>query len=121
MQAAQWSRPGNVWSGRVDTFGVRPYSCRRYCTLRTLMSSTSAAFVVDPTEDRIAPRRQLSDAEWDDVIAVMKERRITALDAGGMMTDEVLARVAALDHVTALSLGGSRQLTDDGVVLMWVL
>ena len=31
------------------------------------------------------------------------------------MTDEVLARIATLDHVTALSLGGSRQLTDDGL------
>ena len=32
------------------------------------------------------------------------------------MTDDVLARVAELDHVTALSLGGSRQLTDDGLL-----
>ena len=45
----------------------------------------------------------------------MKERGITALDAGGLMTDDVLARVAALDHVTSLSLGGSRQLTDEGL------
>ena len=45
----------------------------------------------------------------------MKERGITALDAGGLMTDDVLARIAALDHVTSLSLGGSRQLTDDGL------
>ena len=31
----------------------------------------------------------------------MKERGITALDAGGLMTDDVLARIAALDHVTS--------------------
>ena len=31
------------------------------------------------------------------------------------MTDAVLARIADLDHVTALSLGGSRELTDDGL------
>jgi hypothetical protein len=33
-----------------------------------------------------------------------------------MMTDAVMARIAELDHVTTLSLGGSRQLTDDGLL-----
>ena len=74
------------------------------------------AFAIDAPENRIAPRRQLSDQEWDRLIAVMRERRITALDAGGLMTDVVLARIAQLDHVTSLSLGGSRQLTDDGLL-----
>jgi len=32
------------------------------------------------------------------------------------MTDEVLARVARLDHVTSLSLGGCRELTDEGLL-----
>ena len=45
----------------------------------------------------------------------MQERRITTLDANGLMTDAVLARIADLDHVTSLALGGSRQLTDDGL------
>jgi hypothetical protein len=74
------------------------------------------AFTIDGAENRIAPRRQLTDQEWDRLIAVMKERRITALDAGGLMTDDVLARVAKLNHVISLSLGGSRQLTDDGLL-----
>ena len=72
-------------------------------------------YEIDETENRISPRRQLSDREWDELIAVMKERRIAGLDAGGLMTDPVLARVARLDHVTKLALGGSRQLTDDGL------
>lgn len=71
---------------------------------------------VDPAESRIAPRRMLSDREWDELIAIMKEHGITRLDANGMMTDAVLKRVAALDHVTVLSLGGSRELTDDGLL-----
>jgi hypothetical protein len=75
-----------------------------------------AAYAIDTQENRIAPRRQLSDKEWDELIGVMKERRITALEASGLMTDTVLARIAQLDHVTALSLGGSRQLTDDGLL-----
>jgi hypothetical protein len=65
---------------------------------------------------RITPCRQLNRSEWDELIAVMKERRITRFDAGGLMTDELMARIAELDHVTALSLGGSRQLTDDGLL-----
>ena len=72
-------------------------------------------FSIDAKENRIGPQRHLTDREWDRLIAVMKERGITALDAGGLMTDDVLARIAALDHVTSLSLGGSRQLTDDGL------
>ena len=73
-------------------------------------------YEIDVAEGRIAPRRQLSEKEWDELIAVMKERRIAALEANGWMTDGVLARVAELDHVTALALGGSRQLTDDGLL-----
>ena len=73
------------------------------------------AFAIDTRENRVSPQRQLTDAEWDRLVGEMKERRVTALDAGGLMTDAVLARVATLDHVTSLSLGGSRQLTDQGL------
>jgi hypothetical protein len=74
------------------------------------------AYEIDTTNNAIGPRRQLSDTEWDELIAVMKERRLTALVANGLMTDAILARVAELDHITSLSLGGSRQLTDDGLL-----
>ena len=73
------------------------------------------AFAIDTHENRASPQRQLTSSEWDRLITAMKERRITALDAGGLMTDEVLGRIALLDHVTSLSLGGSRQLTDEGL------
>lgn len=73
------------------------------------------AFVVDTADLRIAPRRYLTSLEWDRLIAAARERHVTALDASGLMTDEVLERVATLAHVTALSLGGSRQLTDAGL------
>ncbi len=73
-------------------------------------------YVIETAKNRIAPRRQLSHAEWDELIAVMKERRIAALSADGLMNDVVLARVAALDQVTSLALGGSRQLSDDGLL-----
>ena len=73
------------------------------------------AYVIDTREHRIGPRRRLSDADWDELIDVAKEGRIAGLHAGGQMTDAVLARIAGLEHVTALSLGGSRALSDEGL------
>ena len=75
-----------------------------------------APYAVDTKDNRIGPRRRLSAADWDELIGVMKERRIPALDANGLMTDEALDRIAGLEFVTSLSLGGSRELTDDGVL-----
>jgi hypothetical protein len=75
-----------------------------------------APYGIDPAENRIAPRRRLSGDEWDQLLAEMKDRRITAFDAGGLVTDAVLSRVADLDHVTSLTLGGSRELSDDGLL-----
>ena len=68
-------------------------------------------------DDRtIVPRRQLRGDEWDDLVATIRERRLTGVDAGGLMTDDLLARIADIDHVTALGIGGSRQLTDEGLL-----
>jgi hypothetical protein len=75
-----------------------------------------APYALDTKDNRIGPRRRMSAADWDELIGVMKERRIPALDANGLMTDEALARIAALDFVTSLSLGASRELTDDGLL-----
>jgi hypothetical protein len=74
------------------------------------------AYDLDEQELQIAPRRRLTDAEWDRLIDVMRERRITSLESHGLMTDVVLRKVATLDHVTRLRLGGSRELTDDGLL-----
>lgn len=75
-----------------------------------------AAYVIDSKEDRIGPTRSMSAADWDNLIAVMRERRITGFQANGLITDAVLERIAALDHVTTLSLDGSRELTDSGLM-----
>lgn len=72
-------------------------------------------YAIDGDHERIAPRRQLSAAEWDELIGVMRERRIPALDGNGLLSDEVLERLAGLDHLRALSLAGSRRLTDKGL------
>lgn len=73
------------------------------------------AFDINTGENKIAPRRILTGDEWERLVSVMKERRVSALDANGMMTDAVLRRIAGLEHVISLSLGGSRQLSDDGL------
>jgi hypothetical protein len=72
-------------------------------------------FEVHPKENGISPRRQVSDKEWDAMIDFMKQRRLTTFVSGGLMTDAVLARLAAVDHLTHLALGGSRQVTDAGL------
>lgn len=73
------------------------------------------AYGIDAVDNVIAPRRHLHDDDWDDVLGVMKERGITGIQASGLMTDRVLARLAGLEQVTGLWLDGSRQLTDDGL------
>ena len=73
-------------------------------------------YVVDSKENLISPRRRMTGRDWDELIEIAKERRIATIDAGGLMTDAVLARIAELDHVTGLKLGGSRELTDDGLL-----
>jgi hypothetical protein len=75
-----------------------------------------APYAIDAADNKIGPRRMLSDREWDELVGIMKERRITAFEALGLVTDAVMARIAELDHVTSLSLGGSRQLSDDGLL-----
>jgi hypothetical protein len=72
-------------------------------------------FDIDEKEGLIRPQRFLTTQEWDTLIEVMKDRRLIALDANGLMTDPVLARIAKLDHVTKLTLGGSREMSDDGL------
>ena len=76
----------------------------------------SPPYTVNKKDDRISPRRVLAPGEWDTVIGMMKEQRITSFDANGQMTDDVLKRIVQLEHVTSLTLGGSRQLTDDGLL-----
>jgi hypothetical protein len=73
-------------------------------------------YSIDTQRNAIAPRRMLTEREWDQLIALMKERRIEGLSANGLMTDALIARIAELDHVIALGIGGSRGLSDDGLL-----
>lgn len=73
-------------------------------------------YVIESKENRIRPRRRLSAADWDELIGVMRERRIPTLNTNGVVTDEAMAKIAGLDFVTGLNLGGPRELSDDGLL-----
>jgi hypothetical protein len=74
-------------------------------------------YAVDATDSRITPCRHLNESEWDALLGAMREHRLSRLEAS-TVTDSILARIAQLDHVTSLSLSGSRSLTDAGILLL---
>jgi hypothetical protein len=73
------------------------------------------AFTINSATRTMTLRRGMTDRDWDAAIAVMKDHRIAALEANGRMTDAAMARIAGVEHLTRLDLGGSRQLTDEGL------
>lgn len=75
-------------------------------------------YVISRKENRLRPRRQFEPQDWEIVLGAMREARTASLEAGGQMTDEALAQVAQMDHVTRLDLSGSRQLSDDGLQVL---
>ena len=75
-------------------------------------------YEIDTRDNSIAPRRRLSEQEWNDLLAVMHERRIPTLRANGLIRDSVMERLARLDHVTTIDFGGSRELSDDGLAYL---
>jgi hypothetical protein len=56
-----------------------------------------------------------SSREWDAIIQLLAANPSARLHAEGQMTDAVLADVARIEAITALDLGGSKALTDEGV------
>jgi hypothetical protein len=75
-----------------------------------------AAFMVDSDLKKVAPARRMRAADWDAMIDVIREKGITAVEANGLMTDAVMEKIAGLERVTYLNLGGSRELSDEGLL-----
>jgi hypothetical protein len=71
---------------------------------------------LDEQQLSIAPRRRLTNAEWDRLLEVMTERGIKCVEANGLLTDAILSKIAAFDQVTELRFSGSREVTDDGLL-----
>jgi hypothetical protein len=73
------------------------------------------SYRIDEKLNAIEIGHPLGDEDWDAVFTVMAERRISAVEGNGHLTDAAIERIAELDHVTTLNLGGSNQLTDAGL------
>jgi len=70
---------------------------------------------IDTRKNTIEPRPPLTSTDWDAIFAIMKERGITGIRTAAV-TDDVMARLARLDFVTEVGLGGAQGLTDDGLL-----
>ena len=62
-----------------------------------------------------AERVVVSSRNWAEVVESLGGLGPAELDAGGQMTDALLARIAGCERLTSLRLGGSKALTDAGV------
>lgn len=102
------------WAALAHHVGVRQHLGDPTSALYGI-SATPPFYRIDWTANTIEPRAPRGDNDWDTIVDVMRELRITGLVAEGLMTDEALARVARLEHVTSLDLGGSNALTDAGL------
>jgi Leucine-rich repeat (LRR) protein len=73
--------------------------------------------LVEPTETE-SPRLIASSRDWSEIARALTRNRGARLEAEGQMTDAVLddiTRAVNAEHITALDLGGSKALTDDGI------
>ena len=73
------------------------------------------AIAPSPTADAQRLTDPLRTCEWDAIIRLLATNPSARLHAEGQMTDAVLADVARIETITALDLGGSKALTDEGV------
>jgi hypothetical protein len=80
------------------------------------LSTRPPFYRIDWDAMRLEPRQPLTEKDWDSIIDVIREHGITGVNAGGRMTDAVLERLSHLGQVTCLHLGGSKRLTDDGLL-----
>jgi hypothetical protein len=53
--------------------------------------------------------------DWSAVVSRLKDSDITGIAARGQMTDAMIQDISAIEHITALRLGGSGGVTDAGV------
>lgn len=80
-----------------------------------VLSSTPPFFQIDWTNNSIGPCQPMSNKDWEDLFAVVRELKLTAVHSNNMMGDEDLEKLSQLDHVTSLDLSGSQFITDKGL------
>jgi hypothetical protein len=98
------------WAKFAESFTEAPGEPR---SGPVFMSATPPFYQIDWKDGRISVQGPQSDRDWETIFGVMKEHRIARLDAGAL-SDAAMKRLADLDHVTHLNIGGSKALTDEG-------
>ena len=70
---------------------------------------------IDPHTGAIEARPPLTPADWDHVLAVMRERGISAIRTSAL-TDAAAERLSRLEPVTSVDVDGAQSLSDEGVL-----
>jgi len=70
---------------------------------------------IDAEHNTIEPRPPLTERDWDAIIGVMEDRRITGI-ATPAMTHRALERLSKLGFVTRIRMDGARQVSDGGLL-----
>jgi hypothetical protein len=82
-------------------------------TAPVFISNRPPFYTVDWKDNRLSTRGPLSRTDWNEIFAIVEERGISKLEAGGI-TDDAMKGLAELECVTHLNIGGSKGLTDEG-------
>jgi hypothetical protein len=77
-------------------------------------SATPPFYQIDWKESSISVLGPQSETDWDAVVAVIKEHKLSKLKSSEM-TDSAMERLAKVSHLTHLDVAGSKALTDNGV------
>jgi hypothetical protein len=75
----------------------------------------SPSYRVDEERRSIEVHGPMTERDWDEVFAVMKQLHLVELRAGAQVSDASLAHLGRLDHVTTVELSGAQQLTYAGL------
>ena len=78
-------------------------------------SETPPFYRIDWKNRTMMPQGPLSDRDWDTIFAVMREHRLTGIESSAV-TDSAMRRLAELELVTRINIGGAQQMTDDGLL-----
>ena len=79
------------------------------------LSTTPPFHVVDEATGVVSIRQPMSSRDWDTLIGIIRDRGLPGLEAGNMMDDAALARLADVPDLRILKIHGSDRLTDHGL------
>ncbi|MBS1786214.1 MAG: hypothetical protein JST85_00750 [Acidobacteria bacterium] len=103
------------WSRFLESFAQPPNDLRSKPIGR---SATPPFYKIDWKRNAIETGPIMSNQDWGALFGVMKELRLTHLNANGLLTDAALGQLSRLEFVTGLNFGGTKRVTDDGLLCL---